>query len=294
MRERLEESGDLGNLEAARVITRAFRYLGPFKGPFTVKAVLTVVSLLPLLFLPWPVKIIIDNVIEGHPIDEPLRPYPALIEPILHSLAGFTPYELLFVVIAFQTTLFLVIGAFGTSGAEGETAEGYLASGYDTASRTENEANAGFSLTGGLLGLFDFRWTMRLTQSLNHYYRTQLFGRIQSLPMTAFDDERIGDAVYRVMYDTPTITNACYRILLTPITSPIHILLTILILTALYGDQPTLYAFALWTNVIFLIMHVLIGVVFLKRALTLLSDLRRNPLEVESLRHPILRDALDP
>ena len=61
-----------------------------------------------------------------------------------------------------------------------------------------------------------------------------------------------------------------------------------------YGDEPTLYAFALWTNVIFLIMHVLIGVLFFKRALTLLSDLRKNPQSAETVRHPILRDALDP
>ena len=50
------------------------------------------------------------------------------------------------------------------------------------------------------------RWTLRLTQAFNHHYRSLLFARIQSLPMTAFDDERIGDAVYRVMYDTPSIT----------------------------------------------------------------------------------------
>jgi len=130
-------------------------------------------SVIPMLMLPWPVKIIIDNVIEGRAIDDPIRPYPGLIAPILNSLASYSLYELLFIVIAFQTTLFLVIGAFGASGSERETAEGYLASGYDTASRTENEANSGFSLTGGFLGLFDFRWTMRLTQSLNHYYRTQ-------------------------------------------------------------------------------------------------------------------------
>ena len=68
-------------------------------------------------------------------------------------------------------------------------------------------ANAGFSLAGGLLGYFDFRWTIRLTQALNHHYRTRLFERIQSLPMSALDDERIGDAVYRVMYDTPAITS---------------------------------------------------------------------------------------
>ncbi len=241
----MEESEDLSHGETLRVLGRALRFVGPFRGRFAVKVGLMLLSLLPMLMLPWPVKIIIDNVIEGRPIHDPIRPYPDLIAPLMNSLAGYSPYELLFIVIGFQMTLFLVIGAFGTAGSEGESAEGYLASGYDTASRTENEANAGFSLTGGLLGLFDFRWTMRLTQALNHHYRTRLFGRIQTLPMTAFDDERIGDAVYRVMYDTPTITNACYRILLTPITAPLHILLTVTILGSLYGDRPILVYSAL-------------------------------------------------
>ena len=71
-------------------------------------------------------------------------------------------------------------------------------------------------MAAGLLGLFDLRFTIRLTQALNHHYRSRLFERIQALPMTTFDDERIGDAVFRVMYDTPAITNAVYRILLTP------------------------------------------------------------------------------
>lgn len=61
-----------------------------------------------------------------------------------------------------------------------------------------------------------------------------------------------------------------------------------------YGTSASLYAFALWTNVIFLVMHVLIGVVFLKRALSLLGDLRRTQSDVGTLRSPILRDALDP
>lgn len=61
-----------------------------------------------------------------------------------------------------------------------------------------------------------------------------------------------------------------------------------------YGSEASLYAFALWTNVIFLVMHVLIGVLFLNRAITLLSDLRRTRSEVDSVRAPILRDALDP
>jgi hypothetical protein len=61
-----------------------------------------------------------------------------------------------------------------------------------------------------------------------------------------------------------------------------------------YGSSASLYAFALWTNVIFLVMHVLIGVLFLKRSLALLSDLRRARGDVDSVRPPILRDAMDP
>jgi hypothetical protein len=61
-----------------------------------------------------------------------------------------------------------------------------------------------------------------------------------------------------------------------------------------YGDEVSLYTFALWTNVIFLIMHVLIGVMFLNRAVSLFADLRRTRSHVDSVRHPILRDALDP
>jgi ABC-type multidrug transport system fused ATPase/permease subunit len=241
----MEESEILSTRETFRAVARAIRYMAPFRGRFAVKLGLVGLSLIPMLLLPWPVKIIIDHVVEGVPVGEPIRPHPAFLQPLMGWLEGRSTIEILFVVIALQTLLFAVIGAFGTAGSQGESAEARLASGYDTASRTENEANAGFSLSGGLLGLFDFRWTMRLTQDLNHYYRTQLFERIQSLPMPAFDDERIGDAVFRIMYDTPTITNTCYRILLTPITSPLHILLTASILYSLFGDQPQLVLSAL-------------------------------------------------
>ena len=49
-----------------------------------------------------------------------------------------------------------------------------------------------------------------------------------------------------------------------------------------------------WTNVIFLVMHVLIGMLFLNRAMSLLADLRKTRSHVESIQWPILRDALDP
>jgi ABC-type multidrug transport system fused ATPase/permease subunit len=53
-----------------------------------------------------------------------------------------------------------------------------------------------------------------------------LFERIQALPITALDDQRIGDAVYRLMYDTPAITAAAHRLILTPILAPFGILIT--------------------------------------------------------------------
>ncbi len=61
-----------------------------------------------------------------------------------------------------------------------------------------------------------------------------------------------------------------------------------------YAESASLYAFALWTNVIFLVMHVLIGVLFLNRTWALVLEMRRAQPTVESVRQPILRDALDP
>ncbi len=237
--------GDLSARETLRVLLRGLRYVRPFRWQFGVKAVLLLVSMLPMLVLPWPIKIIIDHGIEEIPIDDPVRPYPFFIQPAIDQLAGLSPSEIIVWVVAFQLLLFLIVGSFGTTGGERDTADARLANGHDTATRTENEANEGWSFAGGLFGLFDFRWTMRLTQALNHHYRSRLFDRIQTLPMTAFDDESIGDAVYRVMYDTPTITNACYRILLTPLAAPVHILLTALIIQATFGDQRYLFWSAL-------------------------------------------------
>ena len=244
-RTRVQEDADLGSADALRVMARAVRFVGPFRRAFLIKLGLVVSTLLPLLLLPWPVKIVIDNVIDGVPIADPLVPYPFFIQPFTTLLEGRSSGQVLAAAVVFQLVLFLLIGAFGTSGSERDQAAGALAGGHDTATQTENEANAGFSIAGGALGLFDFRWTMRLTQALNHHYRARLFERIQALPMTAFDDERIGDAVYRVMYDTPTITNACYRILLTPVAAPLNILLTTGAIALVFGHQPRLVASAL-------------------------------------------------
>ncbi len=258
MRARLEETDRISNTDALRLFGRALRYVAPFRARFAWKVVVTLLSLVPLLLLPWPVKILLDHVIEKAPIGQSLTPYPFFVKPFLDLLVGASPLEVLLWTSGAQLALLLVIGAIGTSLRENDTADGYLAGGWDNATNTENEANAGFSFVGGLLGLFDFHFTMRLTQDLNHHYRSRLFDRIQSLPMTAFDDERIGDAVFRVMYDTPSITNTCYRLLLTPIAAPVGLLLSVGVLQLAYGDHPLL----VWSALAFLPLSIVASVPF--------------------------------
>ena len=60
-----------------------------------------------------------------------------------------------------------------------------------------------------------------------------------------------------------------------------------------YGDDASLYAFALWTNVIFLIMHALIGGLFFSRAVALVRGVRAARKQGEVIREPVLRDGAE-
>ncbi|MBW1688740.1 MAG: hypothetical protein JRS35_27225, partial [Deltaproteobacteria bacterium] len=79
MSRRLQETEEFSSFESIRLMARAFRYVAPFKGRFALKLGLLCLSLLPLLILPWPVKIIIDHFILGVPIGEQPLAYPALV-----------------------------------------------------------------------------------------------------------------------------------------------------------------------------------------------------------------------
>ena len=229
------------------LLGRALRFLAPFRWRVLAKLGLLVVSFLPLLVLPWPIKLVIDHVVLGTPVGEQASPYPSFVAPLLEPLRGASPGEILLWVVAVQLVLVVLVGAFGSGGGERDETEAWLSSGHDEATRTENAANAGFSFAGGLLGLFDFRFTMRLTQMLNHHYRSRLYERIQALPVTSFDDERIGDAIYRVMYDTPSITEACYRIVLTPPGALAAISMAVAVMALTFGDHPRIY----WSGMAF-------------------------------------------
>jgi hypothetical protein len=61
-----------------------------------------------------------------------------------------------------------------------------------------------------------------------------------------------------------------------------------------YAPRETLVAYALSMNTIFLLLHVVIGVIFLPRAMALISEVRQARREGKSLPAPMLRDASDP
>jgi ABC-type multidrug transport system fused ATPase/permease subunit len=235
VRETFEARHDISQREVLRIFGRAIRFVAPFRGRFAVKTLLTLVSLFPPLLLPWPIKMQIDHLLEGHPVDPDA--YPGFIRPLAEQLVGASPAEILLWTLGFQLLLVFTIGAMGSTSTERDQADARLSAGRDTATTTENDLNYGHSRASGLLGLFEFRWTLRLTHLLNHHYRSRLFERIHALPMTAFDDERIGDAIYRVMYDTPAITQVVYRLLLIPLYSPLGILLVTWTLDVSYGTR---------------------------------------------------------
>ena len=92
----------------------------------------------------------------------------------------------------------MLVIAFGAFGTATDFTEAQLEEGHDTATQTENEANAAYSKFAGIAGFVEFRLQLRLTQALNHLLRSQLFERIQALPMRVLNDQRIGDSLYRV------------------------------------------------------------------------------------------------
>jgi ABC-type multidrug transport system fused ATPase/permease subunit len=223
---------EITHAEALEIVGRALRYVRPLWGRFAIKVLFAIASLLPLLLLPWPLKILIDHVINGDAIVAGATRFPSYVQPLVDALAGASRAEVAFAALGASFLLLALIGGFGT---QRETSED-LADGLDAASMSENRANYGRSRSGGLLGWIEYRWHLRLTQDLNHHYRAQVFERIQRLPLTRFDDQSIGDALYRILYDTPGITELVYTLILVPLLAPLHIVLAAWVLRETYPE----------------------------------------------------------
>lgn len=60
-----------------------------------------------------------------------------------------------------------------------------------------------------------------------------------------------------------------------------------------YGGREELIAFALWTNTVFLLMHVGIGMLFVRRAIELTRGVRAARRQGDSVPEPLLREGAD-
>ena len=61
-------------------------------------------------------------------------------------------------------------------------------------------------------------------------------GRLTRLEMTTLDDQRIGDSVYRVMYDAPMLPEICYKLTMAPLLLLFGALLSLWMIQYSYGS----------------------------------------------------------
>ena len=228
----------LTHRESFTLIVRALRVIAPLWRRVAVKAGLAMLGFLPTLLMPWPAKFILDEVIQGLDSRTQLNAYPFFIAALVDAVHGASLQTKAIGVFAFMAVTLTVFGAW-TSGLGGrDIAYEDPGSGKDMASRSEQDANFAYSYSGGLVGWLDYRWTLRLSQAFNHLFRARLFGSLQRLPLTSLDDQRVGDAIYRVMYDTPSISEVCYRAIIGPVTIPVQLGLSVWLLAFTYRNVP--------------------------------------------------------
>ncbi len=232
----LDLDTDLNFRDTCRVIGRSLTYIRYFPYRFMAKFLLFAMSLMTPLIMPWPIKIVIDNVI----LQKDVAPdtFPVYFRSFVMFLDGRTPFEMMVWVLCLGVAMVLLIGGFGSTGGSNDQTDAGMAQGHDTATQTENEANAAFSKFAGLVGFIEFRLQLRLSQALNHLLRSQLFERIQMLPLPLLNDQKIGDSLYRVMYDTPALTNVFFQTIMSPIGAIFTGTLVIVVMSFNYGQAP--------------------------------------------------------
>lgn len=256
----LDVDTDISFRETLRIFLRVISYFRFFKARIAAKfAFMTLELVFRLMIVVWPGKIVVDHVILGQPIAEGISGFPTYFAPFLRFLDGKGPVEIMLWILLLGVFLVVVFGsttsrgagrsasgaATGASAGASATATAVLAQGHDIATQTENEANMAASQMGGILGIIDFKVHLRLTQSLNHLLRTQLAGRINSLPMTTLDDQRIGDSVYRVLYDTTSASLLLEGLTLGIYSGILAVGITLYMMVTNYGSAPEVIVLAM-------------------------------------------------
>ncbi len=236
--------------EAFSLVVRSWRFIREHRRLVAMKCALAFSSLVFFLLSPWPVKIVIDNVIDGHPLT-------GVPKAVLTPLVGDNRALLLAVLTGFLVVTAILIGLAGNQPVGLGTA--VASGGLDQAGFTANEANDGWSLWSGLFGLLEVFVTLDLTQRINQGVRVAIYERFLRSPLGLFGDQKIGDAVFRVMNDSAAIGAVLYRGVLAPLLSAAMFILTLAVLTAQFSNEPLIPIIAALTLPIVAIGATLFG-----------------------------------
>ena len=232
--DRLDVDTNLSGRDVLGVLRRSLAYIKPAWRLFALKFVLMTVSFVPIVVAPLALKILSDHVLLQNPLAEATIAFPPFFQPFVDATVHLSPDGLLIATVALLLALLLLFGA-GSGAAQPTTA--FLAQGEDTATQSENMISAGWSMAGGVWGLADLLCNIRLVQRVTNGLRTRLFGRLTRLPMTVLDDQRIGDGIYRTMYDAPSIQGVCFDLTLMPVISLLGAAASVYVVNYSFGDK---------------------------------------------------------
>jgi ABC-type multidrug transport system fused ATPase/permease subunit len=229
--DRVDVDPAISSMEALGLLWRSFKLLRGVPGLFASKFALALLGIFPPLLLPWVGKVIVDQVLLQRPFGGTEVRFPPFMTPFLNYVAGMSPIEIMGSIVAIYAVLLLIFGLRA-----GGTGAGGLTQGQDAATQSELALSAGGSRSGGLVGLVETMINIRLTQTIANRLRTLLFRRLSHLPMTTLDDNRIGDSVYRVMYDTPQVPQICFNLSLTPFFAILGAMISLYLMQYSYGQ----------------------------------------------------------
>jgi ABC-type multidrug transport system fused ATPase/permease subunit len=245
-----EEQRPLKPGEVWHLFVWSWRFIRDLRRLVWLKALLAIGSLAFFLVTPWPLKIVIDNVLDRHP----LTGIPGFL---ILPLAGTEPARILLVVMGFLAVAALLVGmvadravALGTDVQSG---------GLDQAGFTQNDANDGWSLWNGLFGYLETHVTLDLTQRITQAVRVAVYQAFLDSPLGMYADQKIGDAVFRVMHDSAAVSAVFYRGVLAPITSVVMFILALAVLWAEFPKEPLIPILAALCLPIFAICTTLFG-----------------------------------
>lgn len=203
--DQIDTSPEISHRESLWIIARGFKWLKHVRGWFIAKWVLGTAIIIPGLFLGWFWKIVTDHIILGEPLIVGEVNFPPHMNWLLRILEGREPLDIAFIFVwVYAIGLFIIGTRAGGTGA-------VLYGGRDAASKAENAISGGQgggfggSSAGGIWGIVEWWVSVRLSQRFINRVRTDLFKRLIRAPMTTIDDHRIGDSLYRTLYDTPMI-----------------------------------------------------------------------------------------